>query len=85
MSCVQLKPQYLIFLIRHHQIYSFLREGSSLFFSRDGFSAKKNIREELEEGGNRVRFFTPFIVIVKFAAPVAIAAVFLNSTGLIKF
>ncbi len=46
---------------------------------------KKNIREELEEGGNRVRFFTPFIVIVKFAAPVAIAAVFLNSTGLIKF
>lgn len=48
------------------------------------FLGLKNVRNELEADGRPVKYFTPFIFVIKFLAPIAIAIVFLNSLGLLK-
>jgi NSS family neurotransmitter:Na+ symporter len=48
------------------------------------FLGRKNVRDELTNGGTlKGRFFGVFMFIVKFLAPIAIAAIFLNGIGLI--
>ena len=49
------------------------------------FWGLKNVRDELEADGKRARYFNPFVFIIRFLAPIAIALVFLNSLGVIKF
>jgi NSS family neurotransmitter:Na+ symporter len=50
------------------------------------FMGRNNVRAELSnEGTLRVRFFSVFLFIVRFLAPVAIALVFMNGVGLISF
>jgi neurotransmitter:Na+ symporter, NSS family len=50
------------------------------------FLGAANVRDELTNGGTlRFRLFSIFMFILKFIAPVAIAIVFMNSIGLIKF
>jgi NSS family neurotransmitter:Na+ symporter len=45
----------------------------------------KNVRDELEADGKSAKYFKPFVLVIKFLAPIAIAIVFLNSLGLLKF
>jgi len=50
------------------------------------FLGKQFVKEEISNSGNiKARFFNLFIFLVRFLAPVAIAMVFLNGVGLIKF
>ena len=49
------------------------------------FLGLKSVRDELEADGKLARYFVPFVFIIKFLAPIAIALVFLNSLGLLKF
>ena len=49
------------------------------------FWGLKNVRDELEADGRRARYFKPFVFIIRFLAPIAIALVFLNSLGVIEF
>ncbi len=51
-----------------------------------GFVLGKNsARQEMEADGKRARYIVPFMFIVKFVAPIAIAMVFLNGLGLLNF
>ncbi len=45
----------------------------------------KNVRDELEADGKVARYFLPFVFVIKFMAPIAIAIVFLYSLGLLRF
>lgn len=48
------------------------------------FMGRKNIRDEISNGGIlKARLFLIFLVIVRFIAPLAIAAVFLNGLGIL--
>jgi NSS family neurotransmitter:Na+ symporter len=49
------------------------------------FLGLKNVRDELEADGKLAKYFKPFVLVIKFLAPIAIAIVFLNSLGLLKF
>ncbi|MCK5028244.1 MAG: sodium-dependent transporter [Bacteroidales bacterium] len=50
------------------------------------FLGKKVIADELSnEGALKMKFFGLFMFIIKYIAPIAIALVFLNSIGIIKF
>jgi len=46
---------------------------------------KTVVRNELEEDGRPAFYFRIFIPVIRFLAPLAIAIVFLNSIGLLKF
>jgi NSS family neurotransmitter:Na+ symporter len=46
---------------------------------------KKVVRKELEEDGKTAFYFKLFIPVIRFIAPIAIAMVFLNGMGLLKF
>jgi NSS family neurotransmitter:Na+ symporter len=43
------------------------------------------VRKELEEDGKTAFYFKLFIPVIRFIAPIAIAMVFLNGMGLLKF
>jgi len=50
------------------------------------FYKKEFTRQELSNNGKfKIRYFPVFIFLVKFIAPVAIAIIFLNGIGLLKF
>lgn len=49
------------------------------------FLGLKNVRDELEADGKVARYFLPFVFVIKFLAPIAIAIVFLYSLGLLRF
>lgn len=49
------------------------------------FLGLKKVREELEADGKLAFYFKPFVIVIKFVAPIAIALVFLNSLGLLRF
>lgn len=50
------------------------------------FMGSSNVKAEISnEGGLKARFFGVFMFILKFLAPIAIALVFLNGVGLLKF
>jgi NSS family neurotransmitter:Na+ symporter len=50
------------------------------------FMGRKNVKDELSNGGIfKVRLFSLFLVIVRFLAPIAIASIFLNQLGILKF
>ncbi|WP_317045057.1 sodium-dependent transporter [Alkalitalea saponilacus] len=49
------------------------------------FLGKKVVREELEADGRVAFYFRLFVPAIRFLAPIAIAMVFLNALGIIKF
>jgi neurotransmitter:Na+ symporter, NSS family len=50
------------------------------------FMGRKRVKEELSSGGSlRIRFWHVFLFLVRFIAPIAIAIVFLNGIGIIRF
>lgn len=48
------------------------------------FMAKNSLRAELEADGKMAHYFKIFVIVIKFVAPIAITAVFLNQLGLLK-
>ncbi|MCG8409936.1 MAG: sodium-dependent transporter [Bacteroidales bacterium] len=50
------------------------------------YLGKEKIKEELSNSGTiKLRFFSVFLFLIKYIAPIAIALIFLNSIGLIQF
>ncbi|MFA9390932.1 MAG: sodium-dependent transporter [Prolixibacteraceae bacterium] len=50
------------------------------------FFGKEKLRKELSSNGLfNVRYFSIYLIIIRFIAPIAIALVFMNGLGLIKF
>lgn len=47
------------------------------------FMGRQAVRNELEADGKMARYFKIFVIVIKFIAPIAIAAVFLNQLGLL--
>ena len=47
---------------------------------------RKKVKEEISNQGSlKAKFWLVFLFLVRFVAPVAIALVFLNGIGLVKF
>ncbi len=84
-----------VLCITHDRVFSFFDKTSSNILLPFGgllivvfvgwFLGLKDVREELEADGRVARYFIPFIIVIKVLAPIAIALVFLNSLGLLKF
>ena len=50
------------------------------------FFPSKNVSDELSNGGTlKIRFYGIYRIVIRFIAPIAIALVFLNGLGLMKF
>jgi neurotransmitter:Na+ symporter, NSS family len=84
-----------VFCVLHDQLFAFFEYTSSNILLPFGgflivvfvgwFLGKKAVRDELEADGKIAFYFKPFIFVIRFLAPVAIAIVFLYSLGIIEF
>lgn len=83
-----------IFCANYSALFSFFDKTSSNILLPLGgllivifagwFMGRHSVRAELEADGKMARYFKVFVIVIKFIAPIAIAAVFLNQLGWVK-